>query len=53
MIQRLPIDRASEIQPLFQRLTESQPMCAAVLAGVYPGKVSVGMCPTARNMPSE
>ena len=40
-MQPVPIARASEIRPLFQRLTESQPMCAAVLAGVYPGKVYV------------
>ena len=40
-MQPLPVARALEIQPLFQRLAESQPMCAAVLAGVYPGKVYV------------
>ena len=40
-MQPVPIARASEIRPLFQRLTESQPMCAAVLAGVYPGKMYV------------
>jgi hypothetical protein len=27
--------------PLFQKLVQVQPMCAAVLAGVYPGKVFV------------
>lgn len=41
MIQPLPIARVSQIRPLFQRLMQSQPMCAAVLEGVYPGKVYV------------
>ena len=41
MIQPLPTARISQIRPLFQRLTHSQPMCAAVLEGVYPGKVYV------------
>ena len=41
MIHQVPIAGISQIRPLFQRLTQSQPMCAAVLAGVYPGKVYV------------
>ena len=39
MIHLEPIALLSQIRPLFQRLTQSQPMCAAVLEGVYPGKV--------------
>ncbi len=38
-MQPLSVDQASEIMPLFQRLTQSQPMCTAVLEGIYPGKV--------------
>ena len=41
MIQPLPIACVQQIRPMFTRLTESQPMCAAVLEGVYPGKVYV------------
>ena len=41
MLQALPMARVPEIRPLFQRFAQSQPMCAAVLAGVYPGKVYV------------
>ena len=41
MIRPLSIDHASEIGPLFQRFTQSQPMCTAVLEGIYPGKVYV------------
>jgi RimJ/RimL family protein N-acetyltransferase len=48
MIQALPIARAAQALPLFQRLTQSQPMCAAVLEGVYPGKVYVDNSPGAR-----
>ncbi len=40
-MQPLSTDQASKIGPLFQRLTQSQPMCTAVLEGVYPGKVYV------------
>ena len=40
-MQPLPIDRAFEIGPLFQRLTQTHPMCTAVLEGIYPGKVYV------------
>jgi RimJ/RimL family protein N-acetyltransferase len=41
MIQRLPIDQSSKVGCLFQRLTQSQPMCTAVLEGTYPGKLYV------------
>jgi len=41
MMQPLPIDQASKIKPLFQRLMQSQPMCTAVLEGIYPGRVYV------------
>jgi len=41
MMQPLPIDQASKIEPLFQRLMQSQPMCTAVLEGIYPGRVYV------------
>jgi len=41
MMQPLSIDQASKIEPLFQRLMESQPMCTAVLEGIYPGRVYV------------
>jgi RimJ/RimL family protein N-acetyltransferase len=39
MIQPLPIAQASKVGLLLQRLTQSQPMCAAVLEGIYPGKI--------------
>jgi RimJ/RimL family protein N-acetyltransferase len=41
MMQPLSLDQAYKIGPLFRRLTQSQPMCAAVLEGIYPGKVYV------------
>ena len=41
IIQPLPIAPASKIGPLFERLAESQPMCTAVLEGIYPGRVYV------------
>ncbi len=41
MIQELPPARFPQMRPLFQRLLKSQPMCAAVLGGIYPGKVYV------------
>ena len=41
MMQPLSIDEASQIRPLFQRLMRSQPMCTAVLEGIYPGRVYV------------
>lgn len=41
MIHPLPIARISQIRPLFQQLSQSQPMCNAVLEGIYPGKVYV------------
>jgi hypothetical protein len=41
MMQPLPIDQSSKVGCLFQRLTQSQPMCTAVLEGVYPGKLYV------------
>jgi len=41
VIQPLPADRVSEIRPIFQGMRRCQPMCAAVLEGVYPGKVYV------------
>ena len=40
-MQSLSIDQASKTGPLFRRLTQSQPMCAAVLEGIYPGTVYV------------
>jgi RimJ/RimL family protein N-acetyltransferase len=41
MIQSLSIDQFPNARPLFQRLVNSQPMCTAVLEGIYPGKVYV------------
>ena len=41
MIQAINQEAYSGVRPLFQGLTAYQPMCAAVLAGVYPGKVFV------------
>lgn len=41
MIHPLPIAQVSQIRPLFQHLLQSQPMCNAVLEGIYPGKVYV------------
>lgn len=41
MIEPLSIDQASKVGPLFQHLMESQPMCTAVLKGIYPGRVHV------------
>lgn len=41
MMQPLSIDGASKIAPLFRRLIDSQPMCAAVLEGIYPGRVYI------------
>jgi RimJ/RimL family protein N-acetyltransferase len=41
MMQPLSIDQASKIGPLFQRLIQNQPMCKAVLEGIYPGRVYV------------
>jgi len=41
VIQPLSIDRVSQVRPLFQQLAQGQPMCAAVLEGVYPGEVYV------------
>ena len=41
MIQPLPIAQFLKVLPLFQRLIKSQPMCTAVLEGIYPGKVYV------------
>ena len=41
MIQSLSVAQFSKARPLFQRLIKSQPMCTAVLEGVYPGKVYV------------
>jgi RimJ/RimL family protein N-acetyltransferase len=40
-MQPLSIPHVSKVRPLFQRLTQSQPMCTAVLEGIYPGKVYV------------
>ena len=40
-MQQLPVNQASKIGPLFLRLAQSQPMCTAVLEGIYPGKVYV------------
>lgn len=41
MMQPLSINQASKVGPLFRCLTQSQPMCTAVLEGIYPGKVYV------------
>jgi RimJ/RimL family protein N-acetyltransferase len=41
MLQSLPIARYPTARPLYRRLIEAQPMCSAVLEGVYPGKVYV------------
>jgi RimJ/RimL family protein N-acetyltransferase len=41
MMQPLSIDQAYKIGPLFRRLMDSQPMCAAVLEGIYPGRVYI------------
>ena len=41
MIQLLTTAQYSEVRPLFQRLIKNQPMCTAVLEGIYPGKVYV------------
>jgi RimJ/RimL family protein N-acetyltransferase len=41
MMQALSVTQASKIGPLFQRLMQSQPMCTAVLEGIYPGRVYV------------
>ena len=40
-MQRLSVDQASKVRPLFRRLMESQPMCTSVLEGIYPGRVYV------------
>jgi RimJ/RimL family protein N-acetyltransferase len=41
MIHSLSIAHFPKARPLFQHLIKSQPMCIAVLEGVYPGKVYV------------
>jgi len=41
MIQPLSIAQFPKARPLFQRLMKNQPMCTAVLDGIYPGKVYV------------
>jgi RimJ/RimL family protein N-acetyltransferase len=41
MLQIVPVAQVPEIRPLFRSLTQSQPMCTAVLEGIYPGKVYV------------
>ena len=41
MMESLSIAHASKIAPVFQHLTQSQPMCTAVLEGIYPGSVYV------------
>jgi RimJ/RimL family protein N-acetyltransferase len=41
MFHPLPAAQVPQTRPLFHRLTQSQPMCAAVLGGIYPGKVYV------------
>ena len=41
MMQPLSVAQASKIGPLFHRLMQSQPMCTAVLEGIYPGRVYV------------
>lgn len=39
MLHPLPAAQFSKVLPLFQRLVKHQPMCTAVLEGIYPGKV--------------
>ncbi|MBN2147368.1 MAG: GNAT family N-acetyltransferase [Anaerolineales bacterium] len=41
MIRPLPISQSSLLRPLFAHFTRTQPMCAAVLEGIYPGKLYV------------
>jgi RimJ/RimL family protein N-acetyltransferase len=41
MIYQLPGAQFATIAPLFKQLTRTQPMCTAVLEGIYPGKVYV------------
>ena len=41
MIYPLNNSRYGQVRPLFRRLQRTQPMCTAVLEGVYPGKVFV------------
>jgi RimJ/RimL family protein N-acetyltransferase len=41
MIYQLPGAQFATIAPLFRQLTRTQPMCTAVLEGIYPGKVYV------------
>lgn len=41
MIQPLSSTQFLKARPLFQRLEKDQPMCTAVLEGIYPGKVYV------------
>ena len=38
-MQSLSVTQAWKARPLLQRLTRSQPMCAAVLDAIYPGKL--------------
>jgi RimJ/RimL family protein N-acetyltransferase len=40
-MQTLAQSQFSNVYPLFQCLASTQPMCASVLAGIYPGKVFV------------
>jgi RimJ/RimL family protein N-acetyltransferase len=48
MIQSLSINQFPKVRPLFQGLANSQPMCTAVLEGIYPGKVHVDNLTQAR-----
>ncbi|MFZ6026569.1 MAG: GNAT family N-acetyltransferase [Chloroflexota bacterium] len=41
MIHILETSQYSQVRPLFRHLAQTQPMCAAVLAGAYPGKIFV------------
>ena len=38
-MQPVPVARFSEVRHLFRHLTRGQPMCGAVLEGIYPGRV--------------
>jgi RimJ/RimL family protein N-acetyltransferase len=48
MIHPLQPAEFATIKPLFARLSETQPMCASVLEGVYPGRVYVDDLPSPR-----
>ena len=41
MMHQLDKTQFEKARPLFRPLEQAQPMCAAVLEGIYPGKVFV------------